>query len=200
MIQVEQPGAAHDEDFDTGFVHILEGPFVAGAVDLDQVAVAVLILEPLRLPDFMEHFGDEGLACEAGVHGHDGDFIDFMNVLFDVVQGSGWIEYHAELAAQGLDLVDDAESLRVDGLRLGTDVGGASLGQGFDIIRRIRDHQMTVDFQIRGRADALDEIRGQGDVLDEMAVHDIYVEQIGPTIEHIQGFLDPENVHAHEGR
>ena len=104
-----------DEYVGAGFADFGGGGLVDSAVDFE-VSVAE---HGAHEPDFFEHLGDEGLAAEAWVDGHDEDHVDGVDEELDVVLGGAGVEDDAGLAAEAADFVDQAQ-----GVERGFDVEG----------------------------------------------------------------------------
>ena len=62
------------------------------------------------------------------------------------------------------------------GLVVDADPVGPGVGKGGDEFVGVLDHQVAVERQVGGFAQALDDRRPDGDVGHEMAVHDVHVD------------------------
>src|SRR5919198_584574 len=98
--------------------------------------------------------GDEGLASEAWVHCHQQDEVEPVENVFDDRLRRGWIERDARLPAHCSDRLQRAVEVRT-GLRMHRDDVGTGIGEGLEIRIRGRDHQVTIEYLLRGAADRL---------------------------------------------
>jgi hypothetical protein len=98
-VAVAEDGVARNEEFSAGANNVGDGVVRNASVYLDSKGKAT------RLPDFGEcgHFvervGNELLATEAGVHGHDENVVDDFEDFAEGFHGSGGIDDYAGFAA-----------------------------------------------------------------------------------------------------
>ena len=99
-----------------------------------------------QAPDLGQHFGQEGLAAEARIHGHHQDNVAEMQDMFDELQRARRIQHHAWLLSEISDL--GQRPMQVDrGARLGLDeqVIRPRLGEGIKVALRLDDHEMHIE-------------------------------------------------------
>ena len=120
---------------------------------------------------------DEGLASEAGVHGHAEYEIDHVQDGLDRALGRARVEHDAGLLAERPDRLERAVDVG-SRLRMDADDVGARAREGFEVGIRGSDHQVHVEDLRRVRADGPHDVGAHGDVRDEMAVHHIDMDPV----------------------
>ena len=83
------------------------------AVDLEADVVAGLVDHLSRFARLVERRGNERLAAEARVHGHEEDDVDLVHDVLEDVQRGGRVEDEAALAARRADELERAVDLCV---------------------------------------------------------------------------------------
>jgi len=125
--------------------------------------------------DFAQRAFDEVLSAKAGIHGHDQDVVDDVEDFLEGVYGCSGVDYHGRLASVRTDEMKRAIEVDAGFLMHGNPVG-AGLGEGFDEVIGIFDHQVAVERDVAdGFTQRGDYRRADGDVGDEVAVHDVDV-------------------------
>ncbi len=125
--------------------------------------------------DLVEGKGDKLLSAEAGIHAHDEHVVDHGEDVDDEVDARGRIQDDAGLHAVVDDQLERAVQVRA-GLVVDAEPVGARIGEGGDEIVGVIDHQVAVERQACGFAQARDHGRAEGDVGDKVAVHDVDVD------------------------
>ena len=145
------------------------------AVHFDSKCQAELAADFGQPADLVERKGDEFLPAEAGIHAHDENVVDHGEDFCDEIDARGRVEDNARLHAVVKDHLERAVQVRA-GLVVDADPVGARLGKGGDVIVGVIDHQVAVEGQARGLAQAGHHGRADCHIGDEVAVHDIDVD------------------------
>ena len=91
------------------------------------------------------------------------------------LDGCGGVEGDADVAAEFANFPGDGNGIGGD-FDVESDVVGAGLDDWAGVAKRIGDHEVSVEVNLRGFADAFDHGRAEGDVGDEVAVHHVQVQ------------------------
>jgi hypothetical protein len=114
---------------------------ILAAVDFDEGIEAAPLAEFAQATNLRKHFGQERLAAEAGIDGHDHDDVTEMEDVFDGIKGAGWVQHHPRLLAELVDL--GQHPMQMEGRRrfgVHEKVIGARLGKTGDVAFRLDDH------------------------------------------------------------
>ena len=131
----------------------------------------------LHAAQLVDDPGNEGLAAEAGIDGHQQDQVDASSTCsMRAVRGAG-IERRRRPSCRAPDRLQRAVQMRA-GFGMNGDDVGAGLGEGLEIGIDRRDHQMHVEGLGRVRPQRLHHVRAEGDVRHEMAVHHVEVDPV----------------------
>ena len=162
---------------------------------------------PTGLVDHLAHgldlaklAGDERLAAEPGVDGHDQHEIDLVDQVVEDFGGRRRIERDAGLLAQRLDRLHRA--MRV-GTRFGMDGDdvGTRCGKCLKVGIDRRDHQMDVEGLGAVGFQRFDHRRADGDVRHEMPVHHVDMNPVGTgAVDRAHLFAQPRKIGRKDGR
>src|SRR5208337_3639387 len=125
--------------------------------------------------DLFEREGDKLLPGKAGIDAHDEHVMDHGEDVHNEVDARGGVENHAGLHAVVKNHLERAVQVRA-GLVVDTEPVGSRFGKGGDEFVGVIDHQVAVEGQAGGLAQAGNHGRAEGQVGDEVAVHDIDVD------------------------
>jgi len=167
-----EDGIAGDEQLRSCLDDLSHRVVSHAAVHFDFKCQAQLLADFRETPDFIQRKGDEFLSAEAGIHAHDEDVVDHGQDIDDEVDPGGGIENDAGLHAMLRDVLERAMEMAA-GLVMDADPVGSCFGQGGDEFVWVLDHQVAVERQGGGLAEALDDRGAEGNVGDEMAIHDV---------------------------
>src|SRR5690606_3625304 len=154
------------------------------AIHFEADVAAALVNQLPHLAQFAQGGGNEGLAAETGVHGHQQNDIELVHDVLEAVDRRGRVEYETTLAAEITDQLQGAVDV-VGSLGMEGDVRGTGLGEIADQAVDRRDHQVHVD----GCRDAvlaqrLADHRADGEIGDVVVVHDVEMYHVSTGREH----------------
>ena len=195
-----EEGGACDDGVGTGGEDIGEGAVVDTAVDFDVIGEPVGFSPCFGGADLVEGFGDEGLAAEACVDGHDEEEVDLVEPWFSGGEGGLAVDGEAGGEAGGADaaegIADVVIRFDVDG-----DVVGSGLDEAVEEVVRAIDHEVDIEEDVVGFVDGGDELGAEADIVDEVAVHDIEVEPVDACADGAGAFVgETAPVGGEEGR
>ena len=171
-----EDGAPGDEDVGAGGGRPRRGLPVDASVDLELDRQPALVDGAPGGGELVEHRRDEGLPAEAGVHAHEEEDVDLLEVRehrFDRRLGVvGEPDAQAELAHRREERPRVAE-LDVHGAPVGTRVG-----EVLEELPRIVDHEVTIEVEVGALAQRLHDRWPDREVGHEVAVHHVDVEEV----------------------
>ena len=195
-----EEGGACDDGIGAGGEDIGEGAVVDAAVDFDVVGEPVGFAPCFGGADLVEGFGDEGLASEASVDGHDEEEVDLVEPWFSGCEGGLAVDGEAAGEACGADAAEGIADV-VIGFDVDGDVVCSGLDEAVEEVVRAIDHEVDVEEDVVGAVDGGDELRAEADVIDEVAVHDIEVEPVDACADGAGAFVgETAPVGGEEGR
>jgi len=132
-----------------------------------------------RPADLGQHLGDEVLAAEARLDGHDQQGVELREDLEVGLQRGGRLDRQAGQRAGGPQVAGHRAGIPTAGLRVHGDVAGAGRRvAGGPALGRL-DHQMAVERDGADPLDRLDDRQAEGQVGHEVRVHHIDVQPVG---------------------
>jgi hypothetical protein len=175
-IAVTENGVAGDEQVGAGADDVGHRGQVDAAIDFNAIPEAAGFADARERFYFAQRAFDEVLAAEAGIHGHDQDVVDDVEDFVEGVDRCRRIDNHGRFASVRTDEMKRAVEVDAGFLMHGDPIG-AGLGEGFDEVVGIFDHQVTIERNVAdGFAQRGYYRRADGDVGDEMTVHDVDME------------------------
>src|SRR5712692_4127785 len=156
----------------SGFDYQRSGRLVNAAIDFDIAVQAAFGNHLAQAGDFGQRFGDELLAAEAGVDGHDKHHVDQGEYIFEQEDGGRWVERDCCHFARYSDLLDDAVQVRAN-LLVDDNHAGSGLCEILDVSFGVGNHQVGFEREPGAAAHRLDDHWPHCNIGDEMAVHDI---------------------------
>jgi len=173
---VAEDGVAGDEEVGSGADDVGHSGQIDAAIDFNAVPEATRFADARERFYFAQRAFDEVLAAEAGIHGHDQNVVDDVENFVEGIYWCSGIDDHSRLASVRTDEMERAIEVDAGFLMDGNPVG-AGLGEGFDEVVGIFDHQVAVEWDVAdGFAQRGDYRRADSDVGDEMTVHDVDME------------------------
>lgn len=195
-----EEGGACDDGVGAGGEDVGEGAVVDAAVDFDVVGEPVGFAPCFSGADLVEGFGDEGLAAEACVDGHDEEEVDLVEPWFSGGEGGLAVDGEAAGEAGGADAAEGIADV-VIGFDVDGDVVCSGLDEAVEEVVRAIDHEVDVEEDVVGFVDGGDELGAEADIVDEVAVHDIEVEPVDACADGAGAFFcETAPVGGEEGR
>jgi hypothetical protein len=158
--------------------------YLDAAVDLEPDLAAAAVDQLAHAPDLGQRRGDERLAAEAGVHGHEQHHVDLLQHVVQPVERRGGVQHQPWPAPVLADEPDGAVDVLA---RLGVerDPGGARLREvRHDPVHWLH-HQVHVDRRgDAGLAQRLADQRADRQVRHVVVVHHVEVHEVGTALEH----------------
>ena len=124
----------------------------------------------------VEHFGNEGLPAESGVHAHHEQQVDVGEVRLDRVVGSLRLEGETASHTQRPDLGEQRPG--IPELDVNRDPVGARFGEGREQPARVVDHQVAVEEEFRVGPQRRDDRRTDREIRHVVTVHAVDVQQL----------------------
>src|SRR5260370_14551399 len=156
----------------SGFDYQRSGCLVDTAIDFDIAVEAAFGNHLAQADDFGQRFGDELLAAEAGVNGHDKHHVDQGEYIFEQEDGRRRVERTRCTFARYFDLLDDAVQVQAN-LLVNDNHVGSGLREILDVSFGVGNHQVGFERQPGAAARRLDDHWSHRNIGDEMAVHNI---------------------------
>src|SRR5260370_22818682 len=156
----------------SGFDYQRSSCLVDATIDFDIAVEAAFGNHLAQADDFGQRFGDELLAAEAGVDGHDKHHVDQGEYIFEQEDGRRRVERDRCHFARYSDLLDDAVQVRAN-LLVNDNHVGSGLREILDVSFGVGNHQMGFEREPGAAVHFLDDHWSHCNIGDEMAVHNI---------------------------
>ena len=125
-----------------------------------------------------QHLGQELLAAEAGLDGHDEQGVEVGQDVEIALQRRARLEGEPGQGARGTEVAGDGARVGA-GLGVHGDVARAGLGVAGRPALRVLDHQVAVERYGADRLHRLHHRQAEGQVRHEVRVHDVEVQPVG---------------------
>ena len=145
------------------------------------------------------HVGHEGLAAEAGLHGHDEEQVDVGEMRLRGGERRARLDREPHPRAALAHGAQRARHVRA-GLEMHDELVGSRLAKRRREPRRLLDHQVHVEESVRQFAHRLDEDRPEGEVRHEVVVHDVAVDPVARGIGEGERLRQPREVGGQDRR
>lgn len=171
-IGLAENSGTHHEYVSAGFLASQDVVQLDAAIDLD----VKFRFHLAKFADLVQAIGDEALAAETRIHGHDEDHVNDVQHMLDVRKRGCGVDGHSGLYAKFCNLVQQAVQM-VSGFGVDANEVCAGLSKFSHVVFGVGNHQVAIQGEAGALLDAGGNARAKADVGDEMTVHDIQVNE-----------------------